>query len=439
MEDDKYFLLHLREILSDFGPVETATTWVLAQDLLAQNKYDVVVTDLHLQESVDGMRVLDEARSQGALRLVLTSSTDETVIQEAYHRGAQHVLGKSHARETVPAYLKGLLQSRTQQHLNEIFESRFPTSDGHLHSQIRHFLTTPWQDRSLLLTGPTGTGKSILGKLIAELVFGTEAPFVHLNCSEIPDNLLEAELFGHEKGAFTGADTRREGKLKLADGGVLFLDEVGTMSQAMQQKLLKAIEEKTFYPIGSNKPEKSKFHLIGATCEDLPKKIRDGFFREDLFFRMSALTLHLPSLRERSTDIPLLVRHFQNASTRKFVLLPEALEVLQRHSWPGNVRELRQVIMNLADGGSGVVGGTEVQRILSKSHPEISEGTGLVNDDIRRHVRDNGLRSYFQHVERLLAEESLRRHDGKITACIRELKISSSAFYRILQGDRPHS
>ena len=436
VEDDKYFLQHLREILTPFGVVETAMDWATAETLLKSNSYDLVVTDIHLDEAADGMRVLDEARRQGALRLVLTSSASDEIITEAYARGAQHVLGKQHANETVPAYLKGLLHQQQHRELEDSFQQRFPLSSPQLRAQLNKLLTTPWQGRSLLLTGPTGTGKSLLGKLLAELVHGADAPFVHLNCSEIPDNLLESELFGHEKGAFTGADQRREGKLKLADGGVLFLDEVGTMSPSMQQKLLKAIEEKTFYPVGSNKQVTSRFTLIAATCEDLAKKIVQGTFREDLYFRINGFHVRLPPLKERKEDIHTLIRHFQNSTQRKFVIQPEAIAMLSAHDWPGNIRELKQVMLNLADGGSGVVTIEEVKLQLISALTPQSNASGLLNEDIRHFVRQNGLRDYFQMVEKQLAEETLQRHQGKITSCIKELKISSSAFYRILQAHR---
>lgn len=435
VEDDKYFLQHLREILSPFGPVETSQDWKTAAQLLEANTYDLVVTDIHLDQSQDGMRVLDEARRAGSLRLVLTSSTSEDIISEAYARGAQHVLGKQHARETVPAYLKGLLHQQQQRHLDEILQQRFPLANLDLRSQLQKLIITPWQGRALLLTGPTGTGKSLLGKLLAELIHGIDAPFVHLNCSEIPDNLLESELFGHEKGAFTGADQRREGKLKLADGGVLFLDEVGTMSTAMQQKLLKAIEEKTFYPVGSSKPQKSQFTLIAATCEDLPKRISQGSFREDLYFRLNGLHVRLPALQERKEDIAPLIRFFQQSIHRKFVIRPEAIELLTSYPWPGNVRELKQVILNLADGNRGVVGVEEVRELLHT--PAVMprrESAGLINDEIRSYILNQGLREYFQLIERQMAQDSMKRHQGKITSCIKELKISSSAFYRMLQA-----
>ncbi len=432
VEDDKYFLQHLREILSPFGLLETATDWPTAAQLLKNNHFDLVVTDLHLPGGPEGIQVLDAARTQHAMRIMLTSSDDDALIRLAYAQGAQHVLTKTQAREHLPAFVRSLLTQRDHQKLSRIFAERFPTKDEGLIAEITRLLTSPWQGRSLLITGPTGTGKSVLGKLLAESIAGAGAPFVHINCSEIPDNLLESELFGHEKGAFTGADQRREGKLKAADGGVLFLDEVGTMSPSMQQKLLKAIEEKTFFPVGANKPEKSAFTLITATCENLPEKIRQGNFREDLYFRIASLNIRLPSLAERKGDIEGFVRFFQQQSPRRFVMTPEATRLMSERNWPGNIRELRQAILALADIGQGVVDVSSLQKVLG----EVTVATasaGLVNDEIREHVRKHGLRGYFQYVEKELAQEALARHQGKITLCIKELKISSSAFYRILQ------
>lgn len=432
VEDDKYFLQHLREILSPFGLLETASDWPTAAQLLKNNHYDLVVTDLHLPGGPEGIQVLDAARNQHAMRIMLTSSDDDALIRMAYAQGAQHVLTKNQTREHLPAFVRSLITQRDHQKLSRIFEDRFPTKDTHLINEITRLLTSPWQGRSLLITGPTGTGKSVLGKLLAESVAGVGAPFVHINCSEIPDNLLESELFGHEKGAFTGAEQRREGKLKAADGGVLFLDEVGTMSPSMQQKLLKAIEEKTFFPVGASKPEKSAFILITATCENLPEKIRQGHFREDLYFRIAGLNVRLPSLAERKDDIEGFVRFFQQQSPRRFVMTPEASRLLIERNWPGNIRELRQAVLALADIGQGVVDVVSLQKVLGEQETTVATN-GLLNDEIRSYVRQHGLRGYFQHVEKELAQEALLRHQGKITLCIKELKISSSAFYRILQ------
>jgi DNA-binding NtrC family response regulator len=436
VEDDKYFLLHLKDIIKPFGLIESANSWPEAETLLKSESYDLIVTDLNLTEGPDGLRVLEFAKKMKTMRLALTSSEDEALIEKAYLNGAQHVLVKSKAKDNLPAFIKSLIAQRDENEIERLISLRFPTQNKELIANVRKLIVSPWQNRSLLITGPTGTGKSVLGKFLAEQITSHNAPFIHLNCSEIPDNLLESELFGHEKGAFTGADQKKMGKLKAADGGVLFLDEVGTMSPAMQQKLLKAIEEKTFYPVGSTQAEKSTFTLITATCEDLNLKIREGLFREDLYFRIAGLSIHLSPLRERKEDIDTFVRLFQQQSPRRFILSNEAMKKLSHHSWPGNLRELKQTVMGLADSGGGLVDEKHVESVIGLKAGAPS--MGLINDEIKRFIQTNGLRQYFQLIEKEVTQEALRKHEGKITSCIKELKISSSAFYRILQEHQIH-
>ena len=284
------------------------------------------------------------------------------------------------------------------------------------------------KNQNLFISGSTGTGKSLLGKLIHDITH-PEAPLIHLNCSEISETLLESELFGHEKGAFTGADQKKDGKLKLANGGTLFLDEVATMSLSMQQKLLKALDEKTFYPVGSSTAIKSNFTLISATCEGIFEKVQRKEFREDLYFRLSGFHFHLKSLSERPEDIDLLVRFFQKKSSRRFVVKPEAIEAMKKYSWPGNIRELSKVCERFSQSLTGIVDLALVKKtIIPQGHINTLKIEGWEN-----FVQSHGLRSYISHLEKRAVEESMKRNKGKITASIKELKISSSAFYRILQ------
>ena len=245
------------------------------------------------------------------------------------------------------------------------------------------------------------------------------------------ENLLESELFGHEKGAFTGADQKKDGKLKLAHGGTLFLDEVATMPMSMQQKLLKALDEKTFYPVGSSVPVRAEFTLVTATCENLQEKMTNKEFREDFFHRISGFQFHLKSLSERTGDIDLLIRHFQSLSPRRYVIKPEALELMKKHSWPGNIRELRKTSERFSQGISGIIDAPMIQRMLGVKVKEQD-----LTEEWEEHVFQHGLKSYIAQLERRAVEEAMKRNKGKITACIKELKISSSAFYRILQENQ---
>lgn len=426
IEDDKYARLNLREILSPFGVLEEAADVEAALTKLKDTNYDIVLTDIELGQG-SGVDLIPMIVNKGSHCIVVSSYEGEEIIEEAYKRGASHYLSKFKLRDQLPVYIHKYLQNK-----NEIFKrfiaEEFITQDPETIEDLRILCETNLKNQNLFISGATGAGKSLLGKLIHEVTH-PKSPLIHLNCSEVAENLLESELFGHEKGAFTGADQKKKGKLELAHGGTLFLDEVATMTLSMQQKLLKALDEKTFYPVGSSTPVKSEFTLISATCEDIAEKIQQKEFREDLYFRLSGFHFHLKSLSQRSGDIELLLKHFQKKASRRFIIRPEAIKALKNYSWPGNVRELSKVCERFSQNQSGIVDLGLIKKILSPtlSRPETS------TDDWKKHVVSYGLRSLISTIERKAVEDSMIRNNGKVTACIKELKISSSAFYRILQ------
>lgn len=425
IEDDKYTRLHLREILKSYGLVEEASDLDNAMKKLESSFFDLVITDIDLGGS-SGIELIPRIVARGSSCIVVSSYEEEEVIERAYTLGAKHFLSKHKINDQLPLYIAKFIQSKGER-FEKFLTEEFVTGDSELIKELQDLLEMNLKNQSLFLTGPTGTGKSLLGKLIHELT-SPGANLVHLNCSEVPENLLESELFGHEKGAFTGADQKKVGKLKAADGGTLFLDEVATMPLPMQQKLLKALDEKTFYPVGSTTPEKANFTLVSATCEDIQEMIQKKEFREDLFYRISGYQFHLKPLRERPDDIDLLIRHFQKKAPRRFVLKNEALDYLKKYSWPGNVRELSKLCERFSQTLSGIIDVKTVSKLLSSEtdiHPE--------SQDWDEYVMKHGLRSLITQIEKKAVEDSLRRNNGKITACIKELKISSSAFYRILQ------
>ncbi len=204
-------------------------------------------------------------------------------------------------------------------------------------------------DSTVLINGETGTGKGLVAKAIHQNSYRREKPFVAINCGAIPENLLESELFGHVKGAFTGATTAKMGKFEVADGGTIFLDEIGDMSPDLQVKVLKVLEEREFEPVGGCKSIKVDVRIIAATHRDLEEEVQKGNFREDLFYRLYVIPLQLPALRERFSDIPLLTHFFidklnSEKRTRVDGISQNAMDLLMRHAWPGNVRELANLI-----------------------------------------------------------------------------------------------
>jgi len=210
-------------------------------------------------------------------------------------------------------------------------------------------------DSTVLITGESGTGKSLIAKAIHFLSHRKNSPFVTINCAAIPETLLEAELFGYEKGAFTGAHSSKKGKFELADGGTIFLDEIGDMPLPLQAKILRVLQDKEIEPLGSEKVVRVDVRIIAATNQDLIKLVQEGKFREDLYYRLSVIPIHVPPLRDRKDDIPVLVEHFLDLYNRKYQknlrISPDAMEVLIEYDWPGNIRELentveRMVVMN---------------------------------------------------------------------------------------------
>jgi transcriptional regulator with GAF, ATPase, and Fis domain len=223
-------------------------------------------------------------------------------------------------------------------------------------------------DSTVLILGESGTGKELAARAVHEASPRKDAPIITVNCAAIPETLLESELFGHVRGAFTGATTSKKGKFALADGGTIFLDEIGTMSPALQAKFLRVLQEREFEPLGSERTEKIDVRVIAATNRDLRQMVSDGRFQEDLYYRLNVIPIHIPPLRERRDDIPVLVEHFiekhaQRAGKRIDAVEPGVMEALQRSDWPGNVRELENTIERAVVLSPGRIITPEVVRI----------------------------------------------------------------------------
>ncbi len=233
-------------------------------------------------------------------------------------------------------------------------------------------------DSTILINGETGTGKGLIAKAIHKSSDRKYKPFVQINCGAIPENLLESELFGHIKGAFTGATSPKQGKFEVADGGTIFLDEIGDMSPDLQVKILRVLEEKEFEPVGACKTKKIDVRIIAATHRDLEEEVQKGSFREDLFYRLYVIPVMLPPLRERRSDIPLLITHFLkkfNEKNHRNVdgVSDEAMQIIMQHSWKGNIRELKNMVEGLVViKGEGEIRPQDLPKKLIKKSTPIS-------------------------------------------------------------------
>ena len=394
----------------------------------------MALIDMDIDGPSSGLKILQETKKKRIQSIILSSQNEEEIIEKAYNAGCDHFLSKIYYRKHLLPYIHQFKKRFTTDNLSTFFDEKFVTSDTDLKQKISELCKINLKNKTILLTGETGVGKSLIGELLHQQTYDDNAPFIHLNCSEIPENLIESELFGHEKGSFTGADQKKLGKLELANGGTLFLDEIGTMPPSMQNKLLKAIDQNTFYPVGAAKPIKSEFTLITATCEDLFEKISNNEFRKDLFFRVSGLNLEIKPLRDRKDDIPLLAKKFLKLSHRRFVIKEDSLIKLKSYSWPGNTRELKKKIELLSTKEKGIIYPDDICLVNRLENKKES----WVTSEQMEFISKQGLRDFIKKIEEESIREILSQNGGKVTYAIKDLRISASAFYRIFNNLKVH-
>jgi DNA-binding NtrC family response regulator len=330
---------------------------------LARDEFAVVLSDLKM-DNVDGLAVLREAqRLQPRARVLLMTAYGslETAI-EAIRQGAHDYLTKPFKLAEVSLAVRRALDEQRLREENRRLRAEVEQRYGFenllgrsraMQTVFEQIRSVAESDATMLLLGESGTGKELIARAIHWNSARREAAFVPVNCAAIPETLLESELFGHEKGAFTGAARKRRGLFVEAHGGTLFLDEIADMSPPLQAKLLRALQDKVIRPVGGNAEVRLDVRIISATNRDLPALVADGKFREDLYYRLAVIPIRIPSLRERTEDIPLLARHFlERAATslgkRLEGFSEEALGWLLQHRWPGNVRELENVVERAA-------------------------------------------------------------------------------------------
>lgn len=425
-DDDKYFRLGIKDVLSKHGLVDEAATESEALDLLSNNYYDLAFIDMEIDGPLSGLKILKKSKSLRIHSIILSSQNNENVIEEAYESNCDHFLAKSQYRTYLEPYILKYKKNFLGNDLGKFFSEKYITQDEELKKKVEDICKINLKNQSIFISGETGVGKSLIGELLHEQTYDNEKPFIHLNCAEIPENLIESELFGHERGSFTGADSKKVGKLELANGGTLFLDEIATMPLSMQQKLLKALDQKSFYPIGASKPTYSEYTLITATCEDLFEKISKDEFRKDLFFRVSGINLDIKPLRNRVNDIPLLTKYFITKSHRRFIIKDDAIEELKSYSWPGNIRELKKKIDLLSMKEKGII---RKEDISFNNTMESNEA--VLTSNQQAFIQEHGLRNFIKMIEEESLKSILQKNEGKISKSIKDLKISASAFYRI--------
>lgn len=433
VDDEKNARDGLKRALRRSYEVHVAESGSDALDLLSETHVDVMLSDLRMPV-MDGMTLIQRALacSPDLICILLTAYGSMETAVEAMRHGATDFLTKPLNLKELELVLERVLRSsraeRENRQLREQLDSKFGMEHiiGNSPAMQSIFDTVRQVARSratVLIQGESGTGKELVAKAIHQLSNREKAAFVPVHCAALSSTLLESELFGHEKGAFTGASERRKGRFERADGGTLFLDEIGEIDSSVQVKILRALEERRFERVGGQETIEVDARLVAATNRDLKQMVADGDFREDLYYRLYVVAITLPPLRERTGDIPLLLKHFLdefNAENGRNLdgFSPEALDLLSAYSWPGNVRELRNVVEQVV---------------------VLARGKRIGARDLPAHIRDAPLGAAAQmtvgggtldEIEKQAIVQALQRCAGNRTRAAEQLGISRRTLHR---------
>jgi len=442
-------------VVDDDEAVRSGLYWTLISDyqvfqassreeaiaLINAQLIDVVVTDLHLPPQVEdiseGLTLIDVARSQDLPPqvVVITGSDSKRGALEAVRRGAYGFFEKPLDSAEVLHIVNQAARMRRLEMENRRLRDEMGHPPGFAHllgtsQSLEHILrqarAVAATSATVLLTGENGTGKEMLARAIHQESPRAEGPFVAVSCAALPETLIESELFGHEKGAFTSATQTRKGRFELADGGTLLLDEIGELSAAVQVKLLRVLQERAFERVGGTKTLNVDIRLIAASNKDLELEVEEGRFRRDLFYRLNVVPLQLPPLRERQDDIPVLAAHFAAKAAHKYShstpeLEPALVDVLQEYEWPGNVRELENLMERLVVLSNNSKLGLE---FVPKKMLQVLPDTNTSDEST--------LEGAVVSIKRRMILSALQCEGGNKVAAAKRLGISRSYLHRLI-------
>ena len=441
MDDEAALRAVVAERLSELGfEVTQAESGERALEFLNDFAFDVLVSDLRLP-GVDGQHLIAAAldRYPDIIAIVVTGYGTVKDAVDALKRGAADFVTKPFQFDELAHVLQTALERKRLRSENAYLRQQLDERYGlgaiigrspRMRALFQLIETVASTSTTILIEGETGTGKELVARAIHQSSPRRTQRFVALNCSAIPESLLEAELFGHVRGAFTGAIATRQGRLEQADKGTLFLDEVGTMPMSLQMKILRVLQEREFERLGDGKTIRVDVRIVAATNADLTKLVKDGAFREDLYYRLNVIQLALPPLRERKEDIPLLVQHFVNkysADTRVLVS-QDAMRALMAFSWPGNVRQLE----NAVERGIALLGGRSTFE-LSDLPPDIQGATISYLPTVEFPDAGVDLPGIVEQMECDLIARALSRTGGNKAAAATLLKIKRTTLVEKLK------
>lgn len=442
VDDDRAFQGMLVEALTDKRyKVDTANSAEEGIQKAGAGEFDLILHDIKLpgMSGLDALPHLADA-APGVDVIVMTGYASKDSGVQAMQRGAYDYFTKPFSLGEMEVVVRRAMEKRRlQQELAEL-KMRGSTSpldaiigqSGPIMAVKERIARVAELNADVLIMGETGTGKELVSDTIHALSGRAKGPFIKLNCAAIPENLIESELFGHEKGAFTGASAAKQGKFELAKGGSILLDELGEMPLHLQPKLLRAVEQKQAERLGGAKPVKYDVRIIAATNQDLEQRIEEGRFRSDLYYRLNVATLILPPLRDRKSDLPQLAEFFLERANRRLgtdinAISNEAMEIFFNYDWPGNVRQFANAVERAAIfATSAVITAAEVDQAFSNKQPEEEKEPALPDTDLP-------LKQALMQYERYLIENALRRTNGTQTDAAKALGVSAKNLWNKLK------
>jgi DNA-binding NtrC family response regulator len=394
IDDEADLLKTYQLILNKKFNVLTANSGILGLEIIKNKNPDVVLLDIRMPDW-SGIKTLQEIKNfDETLDVIMVTASQELKHAiDSMKKGAYDFIVKPFDVNELVQVINNAIEKK--QLLRENLYLKDSLDESHQYQQlvgrsapmvkIQQAIETIAQTKStVLITGESGTGKELVARAIHAVSGRANLPYVVVNCAAIPENLLESTLFGHEAGAFTGAESRKLGKFEIAHTGTIFLDEIGCMSYAMQSKLLRVLQESTIERVGGNNPIQIDVRVVAATNSDLKEQVQNGKFRDDLYFRLNVIPIHVPPLRHRKDDLPVLVQHFIKRFNRELNknvkgFDKEALQKMLRYDWPGNVRELQNLVERaVVLGGNGIIGVDDI------CLPENTEEENLSNFNLAR-------------------------------------------------------
>jgi len=437
VDDDKSTRDGLQLALERDYEIILAESGDRALSALAQNKIDIMLCDIRMP-GMDGLTLLQKAlaKQSGLICILLTAYGSVETAVEAMKLGAYDFLTKPLNLDYLEMLIKRAVKSREIEHENVQLKVQLDSKYGlesivgnspvmiQLFDTIKQAAPT---QATVLIQGESGTGKELVARSIHKLSSRASGPFVAVHCAALSQNLLESEIFGHEKGSFTGAEARRQGRFELADGGTLFLDEISEIDPVIQVKLLRVLEERRFERVGGNKTVEVDIRLIAATNKDLKALVKAGKFREDLFFRLDVVNILIPPLRDRPEDIPLLCSSFIgdfNAKNGKNIeaITQDALGIMTAYDWPGNVRELRNTIEKMVVLSRG-------PKLTARDIPASIRGSAKLDADLQGSAASKPVGN-ISDMEKKMIVSAIRKHDGNRTDAAKDLGISRRTLHR---------